>query len=164
MRVNLPRSGVFGSGRIIVPLRAADEGSPVAGILVTLLITQISNMTKKAILLAVVVAGVFAVCSMFASGVSATPVSQHVTVTGYVSCTTCLEPNVCKAQTRAACTEWWVSQGASYVLVAADKHYRLSGSVKEIAKAAFESSVTVTGDLDGTDLTVSSVDFAHKVK
>jgi hypothetical protein len=121
-------------------------------------------MTRKAILLAVVVAGVFAVCSMFASGASALPVSQHVTVTGYVSCTTCLEPNVCKAQTRAACTEWWVSQGASYVLVAGDKHYRLSGFETELGKAAFENSVTITGDLDGTEIAVSSVDFAHKTK
>jgi hypothetical protein len=121
-------------------------------------------MIRKAICHVVVVAGVLALCSMFAGGASAAPVSQHVTVAGYISCTTCMEANVCKAQTRASCTQWWVSQGASYVLVAGDKRYRLSGSEKELAKAAFENSVTVTGDLDGTNLTVSSVDFAHKVK
>jgi hypothetical protein len=113
---------------------------------------------------AVVVAGVLALCSMFASTAGAAPVSQHVTVTGYITCTTCMQPNVCKAQTRASCTEWWVSQGASYVLVAGDQHYRLSGSEKDLAKAAFEKSVTLTGDLDGTELTVSFVDFAHKAK
>jgi hypothetical protein len=121
-------------------------------------------MIRKAIYQAVVLAGVLALGSMLASAASASPVSQHVTVSGYISCTTCTEPNVCKAQTRASCTEWWVSQGASYVLVAGDKRYRLAGFEKELAKAAFENSVTVTGDLDGTDLTVSSVDFAHKAK
>src|ERR1700722_14988731 len=121
-------------------------------------------MTRKAILLAVVVAGVFAVCTMFASGASSAPVSQHVTVTGYVNVPPCLEPNLSKAQTRAACTEWWISQGSSYVLVAGDKHYRLSGFEKELGKAAFENSVTVTGDLDGSEIAVSSVDFAHKTK
>jgi hypothetical protein len=121
-------------------------------------------MIRKSIYQLVVLVGVLALGSMFLSAASATPVSQHVTVTGYVSCTTCMEPNVCKAQTRASCTEWWVSQGASYVLVVGDRHYRLSGFEKELAKAAFENSVTVTGDLDGTELTVSSVDFAHKAK
>jgi hypothetical protein len=121
-------------------------------------------MIRNAIYQAVVLAGVLALGSMFASTASAGPVSQHVTVTGYITCTTCMEPNVCKGQTHASCTEWWVSQGASYVLVAGDKHYRLAGFGKELAKAAFENSVTVTGDLDGTDLTVSSVDFAHKAK
>jgi hypothetical protein len=121
-------------------------------------------MIRKAIYLAVLAAGVLAVCSMMPTTSSAAPLSQHVTVTGYVSCTTCLEPNVCKAQTRAACTEWWVSQGATYVLVAGDKQYRLSGFEKELGKAAFENSVTITGDLDGTALTVSSVDFPHKTK
>jgi hypothetical protein len=121
-------------------------------------------MIRKAMYQAVVVAGVLALCSVFASAAGAAPVSQHVTVTGYVSCTTCLMPNVCKAQTRASCTEWWVSQGASYVLVVGDRHYRLLGYEKELAKAAFENSVTVTGDLDGTELSVSSVDFAHKAK
>jgi hypothetical protein len=125
---------------------------------------MITKAIRKMMFQASVVAGVLVLGAMFASAASAAPVSQHVTVTGYVSCTTCMQPNVCKAQTRASCTEWWVSQGASYLLVAGDKHYRLSGSEKELAKAAFESSVTVTGDLDGTDLTVSSVDFAHKVK
>jgi hypothetical protein len=125
---------------------------------------MIGKSIRKSIYQVVVLAGVLALGSLFASGASAAPVSQHVTVTGYVSCTTCMEPNVCKAQTRASCTEWWVSQGASYVLVVGDRHYRLSGFEKELAKAAFENSVTVTGDLDGTEITVSSVDFAHKVK
>jgi hypothetical protein len=121
-------------------------------------------MIKNAMYRIVVVAGVLAMCSMFASRASAEPVSQHVTVTGYVSCTTCLMPNACKAQTRLSCTQMWISQGASYVLVVGDTHYRLSGFEKELAKAAAENSVTVSGDLNGIDLVVTNVDAAHKVK
>jgi hypothetical protein len=121
-------------------------------------------MNSKAIYRVVVVAAVLALCSMYAPGASARPVSQHVTLTGYVSCTTCLLPNTCKNQTRLSCTETWIGQGASYVLVVGDTHYRLSGFEKELAKAAAENSVTVSGDLNGTDLTVASVDFGRKVK
>jgi hypothetical protein len=121
-------------------------------------------MNSKAMYRVVVVAGVLALCSMFAGRASAAPVSQHVTVTGYVSCTTCLMPNTCKAQTRLSCTESWIGRGASYVLVVGDHHYVLSGFEKELEKAAAENSVTISGDLNGTDLVVTSVDVAHKVK
>ena len=121
-------------------------------------------MNTKAMYRMVVVAGVLALCSIFAGSASARPVSQHATLTGYVSCTTCLMPNTCKAQTRASCTQWWVSQGASYVLVVGNSHYRLSGFEKELAKAAFENSVTVSGDLDGTELVVTNVDTGRKEK
>jgi hypothetical protein len=121
-------------------------------------------MNSKAIYRVVVLAAVLALCSMFAPGAGANPVSQHVTVTGYVSCTTCLMPNACKAQTRFSCTQMWISQGASYVLVVGDAHYRLSGFEKELAKAAAENSVTVSGDLTGTDLVVASVETGRKVK
>jgi hypothetical protein len=105
----------------------------------------------------VLVAGVIAFCSMFAGRATAQPESQHVTLTGWVSCSTCLLPNTCKNQTRLSCTQWWVSQGASYVLVVGDSHYRLSGSEKELAKAAGDT-ITVTGDLNGTVLAVSTVE------
>lgn len=121
-------------------------------------------MIKKIALHTLAVAGFLAVCAAFAGSAGAAPASQHVTLTGYVSCTTCMEPNTCKAQTRAACTEWWVSQGASYVLVEGDSRYVLSGFDKELAKAAFENSVTISGELNGREVTVTSVDFSHKVK
>jgi len=121
-------------------------------------------MNTKATYRIVVAAGVLALCSMFAGLAAARPVSQQVTVTGYVSCTTCLMPNTCKAQTRLSCTQWWVNQGASYVLVVGDTHYRLSGFEKELAKAAAENSVTVTGDLDGTDLVVTAVNTGRATK
>jgi hypothetical protein len=50
------------------------------------------------------------------------------------------------------------------VLVVGDNHYVLSGSEKELAKAAFENSVTISGELEGKEVAVTSVDFAHKVK
>lgn len=112
----------------------------------------------------VVVAGVLVLCSMFAGGASAAPLSQHVTVTGYVSCTTCLMPNTCKNQTRLSCTQSWIGRGASYVLVVGDRHYVLSGFENELAKAAAESSVTVSGDLNGTELVVTSVATGRKEK
>ena len=121
-------------------------------------------MIRKTIYQAVVVAGALALWSMFASGAGAQPASQQVTLTGWVSCTTCLMPNACKAQTRLSCTQMWVSQGASYVLVVGNSHYRLSGFERELAKAAAENSVTVTGNMNGTDLVVTTVDTGHKEK
>src|SRR5580704_3765407 len=111
-----------------------------------------TKMATKIVLNTLAVVGFFAVCLAFAGSASAAPVSQHVTLTGYVSCTSCLMPNTCKAQTRASCTEWWISQGASYVLVVGDNHYVLSGSEKELAKAAFENSVTISGELEGKEV------------
>jgi hypothetical protein len=121
-------------------------------------------MIRKAIYQVLVIAGFLALCPVFATGTSARPVSQHVTLTGWISCTTCFMPNMCKAQTRFSCTQTWIGRGASYVLVVGDTHYVLSGSEKELAKAAAESSVTVSGDLDGTQLAVSTVTLAHKEK
>jgi hypothetical protein len=106
-----------------------------------------------------VLAGVLALAPLFANPASATPAAEHVSLTGFVSCTTCLMPNSCKAQTRLSCTQWWVNQGASYVLVVGDKHYVLSGAEKELANAAAENSVTITGELTGNQLAVASVDW-----
>lgn len=121
-------------------------------------------MNRKMMFQAVVAAGVLALCSMFAGSASAQPVSQHVTLTGYISCTTCLMPNACKAQTRLSCTQWWVNQGASYVLVVGNSHYRLSGFEKELAKAAAENSVTVSGDLTDNVVSVASVEVNRREK
>ena len=121
-------------------------------------------MNRKSMFLVAVAVAVLALCAVFAGSATAAPVSQHVTLTGYVSCTTCLMPNTCKAQTRLACTEWWVSQGASYVLVVGDSHYRLSGFDKELAKAAAENSVTISGELSDNAVVVNSVEINHREK
>jgi hypothetical protein len=121
-------------------------------------------MTKKGFAYVAFLAGVLMLGSVFAIGASARPVSQHLSVTGYVSCVTCLQPNACKAQTRLGCTEWWTNQGSAYVLVVGDTHYRLAGMEKELLKAAAENSVTVTGDFDGFQLAVTNVDIRHAGK
>ena len=121
-------------------------------------------MIKKAMFQVAIAAAALVLCSVFSGVASAQPVSQHVTLTGYVSCTTCLLPSTCKAQTRLSCTQSWVSQGAAYVLVVGASHYRLSGFDQELAKAAAENSVTISGDLSGNEVVVTSVDIAHKVK
>jgi hypothetical protein len=121
-------------------------------------------MNRKLMAQVLVLAGVLALCSAFAGNAGAAPVSQHVSFTGYISCTTCMQPNTCKAQTRLSCTQWWVSQGASYVLVVGSSHYRLSGSEKELLKAAAENSVTITGDLTDNEIAVSSVEIHHREK
>jgi hypothetical protein len=121
-------------------------------------------MIRKAMFQVVVVAGVLVLCSMFARGANAAPMSEHVTVTGYITCTTCLMPNMCKNQTRLSCTQSWMGRGASYVIVAGDHHYVLSGFEKELAKASAENSVTVSGDLSGTEIAVTSVTINHKEK
>jgi hypothetical protein len=101
------------------------------------------TMIRKAVFHVAVALGVLALCSMFAVGASAAPVSQHVTMTGYVSCTTCLLPNTCKNQTRLSCVQQWMGQGASYVLVVGNSHYVLSGYETTLAKAAGDT-ITVS--------------------
>jgi hypothetical protein len=94
---------------------------------------------------------------------SARPAPERVSFTGWISCTTCFEPNACKGQpSRWACTQSRVAAGAAYVLVVEDKHYVLSGSDKELAQAAGENSVTISGDLNGNNIAVASVEFTSK--
>lgn len=118
---------------------------------------------RKGVLHVVALVALLAMGSVFAGTTPAAPVSQHVTVSGYISCTTCLLPNTCKAQTRMSCVQWWVSQGASYVLVAGNDHYRLSGMEKELAKHAGDS-VTISGDLSDHELAVASVESTRREK
>jgi hypothetical protein len=120
------------------------------------------TMKIKLIYAMAVVAGLLALAPFLNKPAAASPASEHVSLTGWVSCTTCLMPNTCKAQTRLSCTQWWISQGASYVLVVGDKHYVLAGSEKELAKAAAANSVTVTGELIGNQVSVASVDWTSK--
>jgi hypothetical protein len=119
---------------------------------------------KKMTSAVVVLAAVLALCSVFAGATNAQPLSQHVTLSGYITCTTCLMPNACKAQTRLSCTQTWIGQGASYVLVVDGSHYVLSGFEKELAKASAENTVTISGDLNGKELAVTSVEIPHREK
>jgi len=109
-----------------------------------------------------VLAGVVALGSLLPGWAATQPSPEQVSLTGWISCTTCLQPNTCKAQTRLSCVQQWIGQGASYVLMVGDKHYVLSGLEKELAKAAAENSVTITGELTGNQLTVASVQLPSK--
>lgn len=91
------------------------------------------------------------------------PVPERVSFKGWISCNTCFEPDACKGQpSRWACTQSRVAAGASYVLVVGAKHYVLSGSEKELAQAAAENSVTISGDLNGNSIAVASVELPAK--
>ena len=109
-----------------------------------------------------VLAGVVALGSLLPGQAATQPSPEQVSLTGWISCTTCLQPNTCKAQTRLSCVQQWIGQGASYVLMVGDKHYVLSGFEKDLAKAAAENSVTITGELTGNQLTVASVQLPSK--
>jgi hypothetical protein len=109
-----------------------------------------------------VIAGILTACLISPGMVAAGPAAQHVTITGWVSCSTCLMPSACKAQSRPSCVQTLVSQGAYYILVAGNHRYKLSGDEKDLAKAAGENSVIVTGDLDGNELTVASIEWKGK--
>jgi hypothetical protein len=119
-------------------------------------------MNTTAMYRLVIVAAILAFCSMTAGKAIAEPASQHVTVTGWISCTHCLMPNTCKGGSRLSCIQSWVSQGDPYILVVGAHRYKLSGDETDLAKAAGENSVTITGDLDGNELTVASVDWKTK--
>jgi len=106
-----------------------------------------------------VLASVMAFGALFAGRAATLPSPERVSLTGWLTCTTCLLPNTCKAQTRLSCVQQWIPQGASYVLVVGDKHFVLSGFEKELAKAVVANSVTIMGDLTGNQLTVASVDW-----
>lgn len=118
-------------------------------------------MTRKGIVQTAAMGMALVLCSMMSGPANAQPMTQQVTLTGYITCTTCILPNACKAQTRLACTEWWVNQGASYVLVVGDTKYRLSGMEKDLLKGAAENSVTISGNFDGSEVVVTSVDINH---
>jgi hypothetical protein len=103
-------------------------------------------------------AGILAVCLAMAGGaVFAQSESHTVTLTGVVSCSTCLQPNSCKAKTQASCVSWWVNQGGSYALVAGTQHYRLLGADRQLRGLAGRT-VTITGEAFRSDVTVATVE------
>jgi hypothetical protein len=86
-------------------------------------------------------------CLLQLQAVDAQSNPEQITVTGFVTCSMCLIPGLCQNKTRFGCTQWWVNQGASYVLVADDQHYILAGLAGDLAEASAQSSVTITGEL-----------------
>ena len=77
------------------------------------------------------------------------------TITGTVSDSHCGVKHAVAGDAAAACVEKCVSGGASYVLVSKGKVYQLDAQDK--FKGLGGKSVTVTGAVEGTSITVTSV-------
>ena len=93
-------------------------------------------------------APVLVMCSLVqVPAVNAQSNPERITVSGFVTCSMCLIPGLCQNQTRFGCTQWWVNQGAPYVLVAGDHHYILAGLAGDLSEASAKPSVTITGEL-----------------
>ena len=120
-------------------------------------------MRGKSMCRAVVRARILALCLTLVGGAFAQSGSHRVTLTGWVSCTMCVLPNTCRAQTRRSCVAWWVNQGASDVLVVGTRSYRLLGANKQLARFAGDT-LTVTGDSFRSDVTVATIDEAPQRK
>lgn len=78
------------------------------------------------------------------------------TLTGTVCDTMCGAKHMVTNVTAAQCTRECVKQGSDYGLVSGDKVYTLKGDTKQIDKFAGQT-VTVTGDVSGTTVTVRSI-------
>jgi hypothetical protein len=112
---------------------------------------------RKSIRRGVGPAGILALCFMLAGAAFAQSGSHTITLTGRVSCSMCVLPNTCKAQTRMSCVSWWVNQGSSYVLVVGTRNYRLLGADEKL-KGLAGRTVTVTGEQFRSDVVVATVE------
>jgi len=78
------------------------------------------------------------------------------TFVGLVSDSTCGARHKLKDKSAEECTRTCVRKGASFALVAGPNVYILSGNQNDIGVLAGQK-VKVTGSLDGTTITVSSI-------
>jgi hypothetical protein len=91
---------------------------------------------------------------LMAAGVGLSQSGQ--TLTGTVSDTMCGAKHMMTNVTPAQCTRECVKQGSDYGLVSGGKVYTLKGDTKQIDKYAGQT-VSVTGDVSGTTVTVPSI-------
>jgi hypothetical protein len=80
-------------------------------------------------------------------------------LTGTVTDTMCGAKHMMTNITPAQCTRECVKQGSDYGLLSDGKVYTLKGDAKQIDKYAGES-VTVTGKIEGSTVTVNSISEA----
>jgi len=78
------------------------------------------------------------------------------TLTGTVTDAMCGAKHMMTNVSPAQCTRECVKQGSEYALVSGGKVYTLKGDPKELDKYAGQN-VTVTGEISGNTVTVSSV-------
>src|SRR5205807_7896217 len=99
----------------------------------------------------------------FLAGLSMTAVAAFSqsgqTFTGTVSDSMCGAKHMMTNVSAAECTRTCVKQGSDYALVSGGKVYTLKGDAKQIDKYAGQT-VTVSGKLSGTTLTVSAISAA----
>jgi hypothetical protein len=89
------------------------------------------------------------------AAVAALPQSAQ-TLTGTVTDAMCGAKHMMTNVSPAQCTRECVKQGSEYALVSSGKVYTLKGDTKLLDKYAGQN-VTVTGEISGTTVTVSSV-------
>ena len=81
------------------------------------------------------------------------------TLAGTISDSMCGAKHMMTNVTPAQCTRECVKQGSDYALVRGGKVYTLKGDTKQIDKYAGQS-VTVTGSVSGSTVTVKSISAA----
>lgn len=87
---------------------------------------------------------------------STMPAWAATTLTGTVTDDMCGPHHIMAGKPDAVCARACVKRGAKYALAANDKLYILSGKGSEVDALAGQK-VTVTGELKGNTLTVSSI-------
>lgn len=86
--------------------------------------------------------------------------AQPTQLRGTVTDSMCGKHHMMKNASAAECTRTCVKSGADFALVSGDKRYILKGDKSQLNKLA-ESEVVVSGDLNGTSLTVKQIKLAR---
>jgi hypothetical protein len=119
----------------------------------------------KKFLFATMMTTVLVTASMFAQAnqpqAPGNPAGATKTLTGEVSDTMCGAKHMAKDKTAAECARECAKAGSDYALVVGGKVYSLKGDKTELGKFAGQRA-TVTGTLDGNNITVQSITAAQK--
>jgi ABC-type polar amino acid transport system ATPase subunit len=96
-------------------------------------------------------------CSMILTALCAVPaMAATKTLTGVVTDDMCGAKHMMAGKSDAECTKACVKHGAKFALAVKDEVYILDGMSTEVGALAGQKA-TVSGDLNGKTLTVSSV-------
>jgi hypothetical protein len=96
-------------------------------------------------------------CSMILAALCSIPaMAATTTVTGVVTDDMCGKKHMMTGQPEAVCIRACVKEGAHFAVTTDGKTYILSGKTSELNALAGKKA-TVSGELKGTTLTVSSV-------
>lgn len=99
-------------------------------------------------------------CLMILTALCAIPaMAATTTITGVITDEMCGREHMMPGKSNAECARACVKHGSKYVLMSEGKNYELAGKRSEVDALAGKK-VTVSGDLNGSTLTVSSVTAA----